>query len=155
MLKKVQECQRRKDSKSFKLYNSFLIDSWFGWVVNQEGYGMVDLSTDWIVCSINVGASESDGDLVFCIWTEFGIKRCFGFTLISYKLRLTNRGGWNNLQKRNWLKTIFGFCVSPPKQMGFNKIGKLGRHFFAPYFQKLRDNWIKTAWNFWNPPQNK
>ena len=27
MLKKVQECQRRKDSKSIKVYSSFLIDS--------------------------------------------------------------------------------------------------------------------------------
>ena len=26
---------------------------------------MVDLSTDWIVCSLNVGASESDEGLVF------------------------------------------------------------------------------------------
>ena len=45
-LKTVQECQRRKGSKSFKLYNCFLIDNRYGWVVNQEGYAMVDLSTD-------------------------------------------------------------------------------------------------------------
>ena len=43
-LKKVQECQRRKDSKWFKIYNCFLIDSRFGY-----GYGMVALSKDWIV----------------------------------------------------------------------------------------------------------
>ena len=33
------------------------IDSCFGWVVNQEGFDMV--STDRIVCSLIVGASES------------------------------------------------------------------------------------------------
>ena len=58
-LKKVQERQRRKVSKRFKIYTCFLIDSRFSWVVNEEGYGMVALPTDWIVCSINVGASES------------------------------------------------------------------------------------------------
>ena len=42
-----------------------MIDCWFGWVVNQEGYGLVALPTDWIVCSLNVGASESDEGLVF------------------------------------------------------------------------------------------
>ena len=26
-----------------------IMDSCFGWVINQEGYVMVDLSTDWIV----------------------------------------------------------------------------------------------------------
>ena len=62
--KKVQECQRRKDSKRFKIHNCFLFDSWFGWFVNQEGYGIVVLSTDWIVCSLTVGASESDEGLV-------------------------------------------------------------------------------------------
>ena len=35
-----------------------------GWVVNQESYGMLVLSTDWIVCSLTVGASESDEGLV-------------------------------------------------------------------------------------------
>ena len=38
---------------------SVIIDSCFGWVVNQEGYGMIALSIDWIVCSLIVGASES------------------------------------------------------------------------------------------------
>ena len=42
-----------------------MLYSWFSWVVNQEGYGMVDSSTDWIVCSLNVGAYESDEGLVF------------------------------------------------------------------------------------------
>ena len=37
-----------------------MIDSWFDWVVNQEGYGMIALYTDWIVCSLIVGASESE-----------------------------------------------------------------------------------------------
>ena len=74
-LKKVQECQRRKDSKRVKIYNCFLIDSWFGWVVNQEGYGMVALSTDWIVCSLNVGASESNEGLVYLYQAAYQI--CF------------------------------------------------------------------------------
>ena len=38
---------------------SVIIDSCFGWVVNQEGYGMIALFTDWIVCSLIVRASES------------------------------------------------------------------------------------------------
>ena len=36
-----------------------VIDSCFGWVVNQEGYIMIALFTDWLVCSLIVGASES------------------------------------------------------------------------------------------------
>ena len=36
-----------------------IFDSCFGRVVNQEGHGMIGLSTDWIVCSLNVAASES------------------------------------------------------------------------------------------------
>ena len=36
-----------------------LIDSYFDWVVNKEGYGMIALFTDQIVCSLIVGASES------------------------------------------------------------------------------------------------
>ena len=31
----------------------YIIVSWFGWVVNQECYGMVDLSTDCSIISEN------------------------------------------------------------------------------------------------------
>ena len=62
--------QEKVFQKRFKIYNSFLIDSQFGWVVNQESYGVVVLSTDWIVCSLTVGASESDEGLVLFVVLE-------------------------------------------------------------------------------------
>ena len=49
----------------------YIIISWFGWVVNLEGYGLMALSTDWIVCSIILGASETNEDLVFK-WSVIG-----------------------------------------------------------------------------------
>ena len=43
---------------------SYIIAYRFCWVVNKEGYDMVDISTDWIVCLLNVRASVSEEGLV-------------------------------------------------------------------------------------------
>ena len=98
--KKVQEGLRRlnKALKSPRIFMDvkgervpkglrYIVVSWFGWIVNQEGYGLVALTTDWIVCSLIVGASESDEGLFLIfdslyqnITTECSVMFCL-FTL--------------------------------------------------------------------------
>ena len=72
MLKKAPESKRRikrVQESSWMIKNvkeegipkglRVIIDSCFGWVVNQEGYGMIALFTYWLVYSLIVGGSES------------------------------------------------------------------------------------------------
>ena len=60
-LKKVEECQRRKDFKRFKIYNCFLI--WLGSKSRRLWLGSFIYRLDSLL--INVGASESCEGLVF------------------------------------------------------------------------------------------
>ena len=52
MFKNVKEERIPKGSR-------VIIDFCFGWVVNQGGFGMIDLFTDSILYLLNVTASES------------------------------------------------------------------------------------------------